>query len=126
MADTDPLFKNQRTIDVYTGGMSNAAKEAFELKTPEEKARMLQAELKEAELAGDQATVDSIGGAYDLFRIQANREARVMGLPIPDFRPSSSFLQSSESVGSENQGGVFPVKYPPKAVPDFMKFFRQF
>jgi len=105
LAETDPLFKNQQTIDVYTGGMSNAAKEAFESKTPEEKARMLQAELEEAELAGDQATVKSIGDAYDLFRIQANREARVLGLPIPNFRPSSSFLQSAESPSAN--GGEF-------------------
>lgn len=94
LAQVDPLLKNQQTIDLYTGGISQAAKEAFELKTPEEKARMLRAELEEAELAGDQATVKSIGDAYDLFRIQANREARILGLPIPNFRPSSSFSQS--------------------------------
>ena len=113
LAETDPLFKNQRTIDLYTGGMSNAAKEAFESKTPEEKARMLQAELEEAELAGDQATVKSIGDAYDLFRIQANREARVLGLPIPDFRPSSSFLQSAESRSANGGGNPFlnPLNY---------------
>tara|TARA_R100000353_G_scaffold150335_1_gene108740 strand:+ start:195 stop:1439 length:1245 start_codon:yes stop_codon:yes gene_type:complete len=97
LAQIDPLLKNQQTIDVYTGGMSPAAIEAFESKTPEEKAKMLRAELEEAELAGDQATVKSIGDAYDLFRIQANREARILGLPIPNFRPSSSFLQSAES-----------------------------
>lgn len=110
LAQTDPLLKNQQTIDLYTGGMSQAAKEAFELKTPEEKAKMLRAELEEAELAGDQATVESIGGAYDLFRIQANREARILGLPIPNFRPSSSFLQSAES-RSANGGGFNPLNY---------------
>lgn len=110
LAQTDPLLKNQQTIDLYTGGMSPAAKEAFELKTPEEKARMLRTELEEAELAGDQATVESIGDAYDLFRIQANREARVLGLPIPNFRPSSSFSQSAESRSADG-GGFNPLNY---------------
>lgn len=103
LSEIDPLFKNQRTIDVYTAPMSDDVREAFELKTPVEKASLILEELTEAEAEGDRAKIESLQDVYSLFVSQAKRNARVLGQPPPNFRPAFSFLQSPASIAAEAQ-----------------------
>ena len=116
LAETDPLYKRQRDMDVYTASMSDGARQAFEAKTPFEKAMQIQAELTEAEADGDRGLIEELQAPYSQLVNQAKRDARTLGQEIPNFRPAFSFLQSPASIAAEfenrQQSGLLNMMAP--------------